>query len=62
MNFQKKSNNLIHILRNQNVIKQISKLSSLYQLTCVDEFDLEKDIFELKTEGSDQVNEFISFF
>ena len=55
----KNSNNSIQVLQNQIVIETIIKFSNYSHLTCVDQFDAEKNIFELKSQGSGEVSEFL---
>ena len=53
------SNSSIQILQNQIVIETIIKFSNYSHLICVDQFDAQNDIFELKSQGSGEVSEFL---
>ena len=55
------SNNSIQILQNQIVTDTIIKFSNHSHLTCVHRFVAENDIFELKSQGSGEVSEFLFF-
>ena len=55
------SNNWIQISRNQIVIETIQKFSNHSYLTCVNQFDAENDIFELRSQGSGEVSKFFFF-
>ena len=50
------STDSIQILQNKIVIETIIKLSNHSHLTCVHRFDAENDIFELKSQGPDEVS------
>ena len=53
------SNNPIQILRNKVFIETIVKFSNYSHLTCVNQFDAENDIFELRSQGSGEVGKFL---
>ena len=46
-------------MQNQIVIETITEFSNHSHLTCVHRFDAENDIFELKSQGSGKVSEFL---
>ena len=56
------SNDSIQILQNQIFIETIIKFSNYSHLTCVNQFDAQNDIFELKNQGSGGVSIFLIFF
>ena len=53
------SNNSIQVLQNQIVIKTIIKFSNYSHLACVEQFDAENDIFELRSQGPGEVFNFL---
>ena len=53
------SNSSIQILQNQIVIETIIKFSNYSHLICVDQFDAENDIFELRSQGPGEVSKFL---
>ena len=53
------SNNSIQISQNKVVIETIVKFSNFSHLTCVHQFDAQNDIFELRSQGSGEVSEFL---
>ena len=50
------STNEIQILQNQILIETIIKFSSYSHSTCVNQFDAENDIFEIRSQGSGEVS------
>ena len=55
------STDSIQILQNKVVIETIIKFSNYSHLKCVNQFDAENDIFELRSHGSGEVSEFFIF-
>ena len=53
------SSNRIQILQNKNVIETIMEFSNYSHLTCVDKFNIQNDIFELRSQGLGKVSEFL---
>ena len=53
------SNNSIQISQNKVIIEVVRKFSNHAHLSCVHRFDAENDIFELKSQGSGEVSEFL---
>ena len=52
------SDNSIQILQNKVVIETIHKFSNYSHLTCVNQFDAENDIFEIRNQGLGEVSKF----
>ena len=57
----KNSNNWIQILKNQIVVETIIKYSNYSHSICVNQFDAQNDIFELRSQGPGEVSEFLLF-